>query len=382
MTWNKIIGQNRVKKILQKAIIENKIPHAYCLWGQEGIGKDALAIEFARVVNCQSPVKTENGIEPCENCHSCRASALLQHRNIHLIFPMPTGKSGDTKKDSVLERLTEEQVEEYHEQVKLKSDNPYHKITITNANQIRIASVRELKKKLVLTSSGEGRVCVIVMRADEMTTEAANAFLKTLEEPHENVTILMTTSGKDTILPTILSRCQQIRCEPLNDKEISEALKERNNIAEHEASLISAFAQGSYTRAVEYLGEAMHEMRESAIDFLRSLLKKKMYRVEVMEHIEKFTKKHDRRDLEILLSMMLIWMRDVINLSKTGKTGKIINKDQSETIQKFVAGYPNKDYEKTVEVLEKSINQLRKNVAPQLVMIRTALDFRRLFLFS
>lgn len=382
MAWNKIIGQNRVKNLLQKAVIDNKIPHAYCLWGQEGTGKEALAIEFARVINCLNPVKTEDGIDACESCHSCKASAILQHRNIHLLFPMPAGKSGDSKKENVLEKLTEEQLEEYYEQVKLKAENPYHKIVLTNANQIRIASIRELKKKLILTSSGYGRICILVFRADEMTTEAANAFLKTLEEPHDNVTIIMTTSRQDSILPTILSRCQQVRCEPLSDLEIHTALKEKNNLEENEASLISAFAQGSYTRAVDYLGESMHEMRESAIDFLRSLLKKKMYRIEVMEHIEKFTKKHDKRDLEILLSILILWLKDVIILSKIGKTGKLINIDQAETIQKFVAGYPGKDYEKSIEVLEKSITQLKKNIAPQLVMIRTALDFRKLFLFS
>ncbi len=382
MTWKKILGQNRVKNLLQKAIMESKIPHAYCFWGQEGIGKDALAIEFAKVVNCRSPIRTEAGIEACENCHSCKSSNSLQHRNIHLIFPMPAGKSGDTKKDTVLEKLTEDQVEEYYEQIKLKSENPYHKISMSNANQIRIASIRELKKKLVLTSSGEGRVCVIVFRADEMTTEAANAFLKTLEEPHENVTIIITTSRQDVILPTILSRCQQVRCEPLNNADISQALQDRNNVAKQDASLISAFAQGSYTRAVEFLGEALQEMRENAIEFLRAMLKKKVYRIEVASHIEQLTKKHDRRETELLLSMLLLWMRDVSNFSKTGKKDNLINIDKYEILQKFTSGYPAKDYIKASEMLEKSINQLRKNVAPQLVLMRTVLDLRRLFLFS
>ncbi|MBI5324431.1 MAG: hypothetical protein HZB41_04005 [Ignavibacteriae bacterium] len=382
MTWNRIIGQNRVKNLLQKAIIDNKIPHAYCLWGQEGIGKDALAIEFACVVNCKSPIKTGNGIESCGECSSCKAANNLHHRNIHLIFPMPTGKSGDSKKDSVLEKLTEEQLEEYHEQIKLKAENPYNKIVLTNANQIRIASIRELKKKLVLTSSGEGRICVIVMRADEMTTEAANAFLKTLEEPHENVTILITTSRQDALLPTILSRCQQIRCEPLSDDDICKALQEKNNIENHVAVLISAFAQGSYTRAIDFLGESMQEMREQAIDFLRSMLRKKMYRSEVSEHIEKIVKKYDKKELELILSMLIIWMRDVINVSKTRKTDKIINIDQAEIIQKFITGYPSKEYNKSIEFLEKSVNQLRKNVASQLVLLRTVHDLRNLFLFS
>jgi DNA polymerase-3 subunit delta' len=253
---------------------------------------------------------------------------------------------------------------------------------MSNSNQIRIASIRELKRKLILTSSGEGRVCVIVSRADEMTTEAANAFLKTLEEPHENVTIIITTSRQDVILPTILSRCQQVRCEPLSDGDISEALQNRNNIPKQEATLISAFAQGSYTRAVDFLGEAMQELRENAIEFLRSMLKKKVYRVEVAGHIEQLTKKHDRRETEIILSILLLWMRDVSNFSQTGKKDNLINIDKYDTLLKFSSGYPNKDYVRASEVLEKSINQLRKNVVTQLVLMRTVLDLRRLFLFS
>jgi DNA polymerase-3 subunit delta' len=295
---------------------------------------------------------------------------------------MPTGKSGDAKKDNVLERLTEEQLEEYYEQIRLKAENPYHKISMTNANQIRIASIRELKKKLLLTSSGEGRVCVIVSRADEMTTEAANAFLKTLEEPHDNVTIIITTSRQDVILPTILSRCQQLRCEPLSNSDLSNALKDRNNLTNQEANLISAFAQGSYTRAVEFLGEDMQELRENAIEFLRSMLKKKVYRVELANHIEHLTKKHDRKETELILSMILIWMRDVSNFSITGKKDNIINIDKYEILQKFTTGYRNKDYIRASEVLEIAINQLRKNVAPQLVLIRTVLELRKLFLFS
>jgi hypothetical protein len=126
----------------------------------------------------------------------------------------------------------------------------------------------------------------------------------------------------------------------------------------------------------------MKDMRKDAINFLRSLLKKKVYRTEVALHIDKIIKMHDRREIEILINLLLIWIRDVVTIAKTGKNDYIINMDDSDTLIKFKTGYPNKSYLKAIEELGKSINQLRKNVAPQLVLLRTALELRRIFLFS
>ncbi len=382
MTWNRITGQNRVKNHLQKAIIENRIPHAYCFWGQEGIGKDALAIEFARTLNCSSPIVKGDSIEPCENCPNCKMSKTLQHPNIRIVFSLPAGKSGDTKKDATLEKLTDEQLELYYEQIRLKSENLYHKLTLPNANQIRIAAIREIKKNLALSPPAEGRRCIIISRAEDMTTEAENAFLKTLEEPHENVTIIITTSRPEIIIPTILSRCQQVRCEPLSDIDIVNALHEKNGIASEEASLISAFAQGSYTTAVEFLGTDLQEIREKSINLLRTIFKKKTYRNETASYIEGIIKKHDRRETEILLNLLILWMRDASNYKKINDENNIINKDKIEILKKFATGFPHADYDKSISEIENAIILIRKNVAPQLILLNLIIVLRKVFLFG
>ena len=109
---------------------------------------------------------------------------------------------------------------------------------------------------------------VIIHQTDLFTAEAQNALLKTLEEPPEHAYFCLATTAPQKVPSTILSRCQQVRCEPLSDSDIAQALQDRNNVTQQEAILISAFAQGSYTRAVEFLGEAMQEMSRKKIQIL------------------------------------------------------------------------------------------------------------------
>ena len=215
MAWNAIIGQEKVKNLLQKAIIDNRIANSYCFWGLDGIGKDALAIEFAKSANCINPIIYGNTIQACDSCSSCKEITNLQSQSLEIIFSLPAGKTPDGHSDDPIAKLSDEQIDLIQEQIALKAENPYHKISIPNANQIKISSIRGLKKKLTLTSGSRGRRFVIISNADEMNSESANSFLKTLEEPHDNITIILTTSRPDTILPTILSRCQQVRCQPL-----------------------------------------------------------------------------------------------------------------------------------------------------------------------
>jgi DNA polymerase-3 subunit delta' len=379
MSWNNIFGQDRVKTLIQHAIIEEKVAHAYCFWGMEGIGKEALAIEFAKILNCNTPVHEGSNISACGVCSACRMADTLQHPNIMFVYALPTGKGSDNS-DSPLAKLSEDQIHSIQEQMELKSKNPYYKFTIAGATQIKIASIRELKRSLSLSSSFEGRRCVIVFRADEMTSEAANAFLKTLEEPHDNVTIILTTSRQDQILPTILSRCQQVHCQPLPDTDLAEAISKQFGVSNTQAILVTAFAQGSYSRAIEFLDEDMQNLRESIVNVLRIALRKKTYRVELLNSIEEIAKEKDKTKLEIFLTLLLIWLRDVLTLSKTGSSANVINADQIETIQSFANNFGERDLHTAIITIEKAIRRIRRNVNQQLILIDLFISLRNVFL--
>ncbi|MBK9248113.1 MAG: AAA family ATPase [Ignavibacteria bacterium] len=380
MSWNSIIGQHRVKNILQHAITENKIAHGYCFWGMNGVGKDALALEFAKVVNCIDPLVTNNSIEACESCRSCHQANKLEHPNIKLVFSLPAGKSTDSRDDSPVSRLTDDQIKLIQEQMQLKSENPYHDITIPNASQIRISSIRDVKKSVTMSASQAGRRVVIISNADEMTTEAANAFLKTLEEPHDQVTLILTTARHDTLPQTILSRCQQIYCEPLSDEDITSNLVAKMDVDPSEARLISSFAQGSYAKACEFMDEDMRAMRLDVVDILRSALKRSAYRAELLTKIDKLTGEKDRTRVEMMLMLLMLWLRDCYTYSLTGIDSMIINIDQQETIGKFSGAFEGADYPAAIQAVEEAISHVRRNVQLQLTILTMLITCRRIFL--
>ncbi len=213
-----------------------------------------------------------------------------------------------------------------------------------------------------------------------MNVEAANAFLKTLEEPHSNTTIIMTTSAHDRILPTIMSRSQQFHIEPLSDNDIIEALYRNHNIPKDEGKLISAFAQGSYSQALEYLDADMKLFRMEVVEIFRNSLKNSGYRKLLLEKMEEITKKKDKRILEKLFVLLMIWIRDALIIARTGSTEQAINIDQLDTLKKFANKFTEQDFGAAIDVIESQILKIKRNIAPELIFITLFYKLRDIFL--
>jgi len=213
-----------------------------------------------------------------------------------------------------------------------------------------------------------------------MNVEAANAFLKTLEEPHSNTTIIMTTSAHDRILPTIMSRSQQFHIEPLSDNDIIEALYRNHNIPKDEGKLISAFAQGSYSQALEYLDADMKLFRMEVVEIFRNSLKNSGYRKLLLEKMEEITKKKDKRILEKLFVLLMIWIRDALIIARTGSTEQVINIDQLDTLKKFANKFTEQDFGAAIDVIESQILKIKRNIAPELIFITLFYKLRDIFL--
>ncbi len=380
MAWNDIIGQDRVKSILQKSILEGRVSHAYLLWGIEGIGKEALALEFAKTVNCLQPVIAGSSVEACGVCEACRKAESFMHPNIKIIFSIPTGKSSDSKGDSPLASLTDEQIARIQEQTEAKSQNYYHKIEVPKANHILVSQIREVKRSLSLGAAQQGRRVVIIFRAEEMNKEAANAFLKTLEEPHEGITIIITTSRIEMLMQTIISRCQQVYCEPLSDTDIAQALTERLGVNQANARLAATFAQGSYTGAIGFLNEDMSQLRESVVNTFRSSLKKRVYRQELIENLEKLSVFSDKRLAEYFIGILIVWLRDAYALVNTRERDSVINLDQIDILERFAGKFSDRNLPAAVDILDNAVVQIRKNVQLQLVFISLFVKLRKVLI--
>lgn len=380
MSWNKIVGHERTKRILQNSIVENRLSHAYCFTGIEGIGKDALAIQFAKVTNCNNPVVEGKNIDSCDVCSSCKAFDNLSHPNIELIFSLPAGKSGETKGDSAYDKMTAEQIELIKDEIEHKALNPYLPIQIPNATQIKIASVRDVKSKLSMSSYNGKRRFVIVLKADEMNTEAANAFLKTLEEPHESITIIMITSKPEAMIQTIMSRCQQIIIQPLDDNHIIRKLIFDNEISEIDARIASRFAQGSYLKALDYVSPENRQLRNQIVDILRTALKKTKFREDFVKKVEDFAKSKDKNHISRSLQMLMFWLNDVNSIKNGATPDQIINLDDKDTIVKFNAAFGAKRIDFAINEIERGIQLIFRNVNQNTAIITIFLKLRQIFI--
>lgn len=379
MAWKNIIGQQRVKKILQKTFIENRISQSYCFWGEEGIGKEAVAIEFAKLLNCKKPVISSSFAEACDNCNSCQKADIMQNPNIEFIFSLPTGKSIENLSNPE-GKEDEELIETIRNELNQKAVDLYHKITLPNASQIRINSIRELKRKLSLSQIQAGRRVVIVFNADEMTTEASNAFLKSLEEPNPDITFILITSKKQAMLSTILSRCQMLKFDPIPDNVMIQTLCSKYSQNIEEARLITQFARGSISQALDFIDSAMKAMRENVVRILRLALKKKNFRNELYDFIEPFIKVNDKHTLEIFIFLIILWFRDAYTTFQTKSTKNVINLDQIETINRFARNFGAKNIIECIQVAEEHFSLIRKNVQPQLILMSLLLKIRGILL--
>jgi len=367
MSWNSILGQERVKNQLTSILEQNRLAHAYLFTGPDGVGKDATAIELAKIVNCE-----KGKTEVCEKCSSCHQASALQHPNIHLIFSLPVGKS-ETSEDSPIEKLSNDDILSIQEQLELKRQNLYYDISVAKANNIKVNSIREMRRQSSMSTLTRGKKVFIILDAENLREESANAMLKTLEEPQSNTLIILTSSHSDQLKATIVSRCQLVKFDYLSEDEIKSALIKNKEMKEVEAESVARMANGSYARALELLEGDFLEMRKLAVDILRSMLYRS--KEDLFKLFEQIVTQYERADIERLLGLMQSWLRDSMSLHNGNE--RIVNVDDEAAIKKFSAVHSNVQYRDVFESLEKSVSLLNKNAYIPLVMLNLTADLQQ-----
>lgn len=367
MGWEKVIGQQRVKDLLKKAIETGQVAHAYLFHGEEGIGKDALAMEFAKALNCR-----EAGPPPCDGCPSCKKAGSLQHPNIKLICALPVGKNEKTG-DGPVDVLTEDQVKTLQEELAKKARDPYYRLAVPKANLIKVNSIREIRREASLSRFEEGRKVFIITQADMMNIEASNSLLKTLEEPPANTILILTTSHMERLIPTIISRCQVLRCDPLSEEEISEHLVRASGVDRAAALVAARLANGSFSVARELLSEDLAETRKEAIQFVRLALG--TGRIALLNEIERVASL-DRQKAERWLRLLQGWFHEAIGL-REGHGRELMNAEHGEELKRFLQRFPDADLLRASDEIEHSIALVGKNSYLPLVFTALAITLKR-----
>ncbi len=365
MSWNSVIGQHRVKDLLRQVLAASKIPSAFLFEGPDGVGKDAMAIELAKVLNCG-----KHGPEACGECSSCRQAGMLHHPNIHLVFPLPRGES-ETKDDGPLDKLDDKTMKRVREEISLKAQDPYHRISIPKAQVIKISSIREVIREDSLSLYQQGYRVVIVMQADEMGTESANALLKVLEEPNPGSVFILTTSKPSALLPTIVSRCQSLRFDLLSEREIADELVSRYGLEPSDAKLKARLAGGSYSKAVELIEADTLELRDEALDVLRDVATNNYSRF--ASRAAKALESKDVTRVESLFKMLQIWLRDVAVMHFGGER-EVINQDRIDTLRKMAASFNTDHLIEAANSVDDALAQVYGNVNLGLLFVNLLLN--------
>jgi DNA polymerase-3 subunit delta' len=370
--WNKITGQEKVIDKLKSVYKNGKVAHAYLFKGMDGVGKDAVAIEFARLLNCTN---VQPGDNACGECENCRKAASLKSDLLQFICALPSGKSEQTGSNP-LESLTGTDFDLYLEELNMKAANSYHRISLPNANNIRINSIRDLVSRIYLSSPKGTTKVFIISEAEKMRQEAANSLLKVLEEPPKNSVIILTTSKVSSLPSTIAGRCQNISFEPLSEEQIkSKLIDSASGYSMKEIELASKLSFGSYTRSLELLEMGINEIRETVLAYLIATLKNDY--AEMVLISRNMGTKSDKDKLRHFLFFMNAWFRDLMKI-KYSNVNHLANYDMTERLEKFNKNYPNSDIYSIITELEEADKLLTQNVQPQLILVNLSLKLKQL----
>ena len=206
-----VYGHEMLRERLSDSIRRGGLPASLLLQGPRGVGKQRLALWLAQRLLCQG------GDPPCGKCQSCRFAVELRHPDLHWYFPRPRLKDADPELDDVRDDYAEANAE------RAKDNGLY--APASGSEGIYVATVRAIVQQAVLSPVLGKRKVFVVGDAERMvpqegSEQAANAFLKLLEEPPEDTTIVLTSSEPGSLLPTIRSRVVSIRVAPLADAEV------------------------------------------------------------------------------------------------------------------------------------------------------------------
>ncbi len=336
--WS-IIGQTGPLEALNKALLTQNPAHAYVFSGPEQVGKRTAALEFAAALNCESDSK------PCRECRPCRDTLASRHTDVELVEP------GSICDDS-----------EHRDHA--------------DSRDLRICQIRRLERILTLSPYSGRRRVAIVDAADTLRTEAANAFLKTLEEPPANTVIILLVEREEYLPETVLSRCQRLTFRRVERRTIQEALIFRGAAAEN-ADQIAAVAEGR-------LGWALRVLDDPSLVAERSVVLETVQRLAHGGRPERFNwaKEADSRAPDIRdrflreLDLWQLWWRDILTIATGGLQG-IINLDHESELREEGKLYSPAEVVAFLRALRQTREHLRANVDPQLALENLMLDLPR-----
>ncbi|MGB1252941.1 MAG: DNA polymerase III subunit delta' [Candidatus Promineifilaceae bacterium] len=319
--WQQVIGHDWAVEVLSGAIKYNRVGHAYLITGPAQVGKMTLAKIFAQALNCEADSAE---MRPCGRCRQCMLMKAGRHPDLRYVEP---------------------------------------EVSARGKASIKIDTIRELQRGLQLAAY-EGRYKVVIIRGfDAANRNAANAFLKTLEEPPSNTILILTATDADSLLDTIKSRCRVVSIRPIPTNTIEQSLITRWNASQANAMLLANLSNGRLGWAVAATQDpAILEARNEQIGLLRELLGSSL--VARFKLADRLARKAEA--LPLTLNLWLGWWRDLF-LVNSG-SGLISNVDERALFEQFSAEWEATAIHDSLSHTKQALWKLEKNANARLVL--------------
>jgi DNA polymerase-3 subunit delta' len=318
-----VVGHEWAIAHLERAIQHNRVRHAYLFTGPDQIGKTTLARALAAVLNCTGDPR------PCGECRACKLTGKNAHPDVTLVEAEHVGGT------------------------------------------LKIDQIRALQSTLALRPYEAHYRVAILRRFHEANPQAADALLKTLEEPAPDAVLILTAHTADALPATIVSRCQPLHLRPLPIETVREALEWRWSVPPPQAKTLAALSGGRMgwaIRAAEH-SSALEE-RDQAIDTLESmLLGNRRTRFALVEQLSR-----TKPDLLYTLAIWQGYWRDVLLVAGGSRT-PITNYDRANGIRDLAKIVGMEAAQRALEATRRTINYMGKNVNTRLALEVLMLDY-------
>jgi DNA polymerase-3 subunit delta' len=320
-----LLGHEWAVELLQAQLRNGGQRHAYLVTGPAGVGRRTLALALAKALNCEQPPAAG---EFCNACRTCDQMNRMQHADLATV----QREAGD--------------------------------------RDIRVEAIRDLQHTLALAPYAAKYRIALLLNFEEANASAANALLKTLEEPPPRVVLILTAESAEGLLPTIASRCEMLKLRPLVLDALETGLKQRG-IPAKQAKLLAHVAGGRPGYALRlHQNEGLLEQRASWLDEQHDLLAaNRKARFDYAEALGK-----DKEGFEAQREVWLSFWRDV--LLQAGQAGApLANVDRQTEIEGLAGKLSLNQAKRVVRALEHTRELLRTNTNPRLAAEILLLDF-------
>ena len=299
--FERLVGNERVKRLLLRTLESGRVPGALLFTGEEGVGKKLFAVELARALNCPTPRNNQG----CGECGPCKRTAN---------FNYPSASEAEDFKGIIW------------------SDHPDVGLVVAPKRLLVVEQMRQIEREANFRPyEGKARF-FLVEDADKLNDSSANALLKVLEEPPDTSHIILMTSRPAMLLPTIISRCQMIRFAPVTPDEIESYLVKNKLAGAADARVRARVARGSLGRAIEQDFDEFTSQRKAMIRVLEALAVGND-RMQLLKSSEDLNSAQQKDEYETRLDVLEALIRDAWMLSLQAPSEAIANIDLLPQLQ-------------------------------------------------